>query len=127
MAMSPTATTGRFIRKTQPHQACESSQPPRIGPAGKPSIVTVIKIPTARERSSSRNRKGAAARAIGRIAAAPIPSSTRDTMNHPALPETAHASDPTPNTRRATRRIRLRPHRSPSIPAGIIAAANASV
>ena len=65
-ATNATATTGRLMRKTQPHQACDNSQPPSTGPSGNPSIVTDIITPTARPRSDSSKRKGTAASAIGK-------------------------------------------------------------
>src|SRR5262249_58071287 len=76
-AISPTITTGMFIRNTHPHQACESSQPPRIGPIGNDRKLADDHTPTALRRSSSENSTVSADSAITTTPPPPHPPSPR--------------------------------------------------
>ena len=58
------------------------------------------------------------------MAAAPIPSTARAAISSPTLAAYAHAAELAPNRTSATSSTFLRPNRSPSRPAGSIAAAS---
>ena len=75
-------------------------------------------------RSSGANSTGITASDSGKMAAAPIPSIARAAISSPVLVAYAHATEPAPNTMSATRSTFLRPNRSPSRPAGSMAAAS---
>src|ERR1700739_2337591 len=51
-AANPTITSGTLIKKVHPPHACESSQPPTIGPRGIPIAVDVTQMLSARARSA---------------------------------------------------------------------------
>ncbi len=123
-ATSATATTGTLIRKTEPHQKLSSSQPPSSGPTGKAMNVAPITTAMARGCSSGANSTGSTAIDIGKITAAPRPSTARAAISSPGDPAKAHAAELAPNTTSAISSIFLRPTRSPSSPAGSRAAAS---
>ena len=75
-------------------------------------------------RSASVNSTGITDSASGRIAAAPTPSSARAAISSPMLAAYAQSAELTPNSASAISRTRLRPYRSPSSPAGRMAAAS---
>ena len=75
-------------------------------------------------RSSGRNRTGITARDSGKMAAAPTPSTARPRISAPTLPAYAHAAELAPNRTSAASSTFFRPSRSPSMPAGSIAAAS---
>src|ERR1700730_2395314 len=58
------------------------------------------------------------------MAAAPIPSTARAAISSPVLAAYAHAAELAPNKISATRSTFFRPHPSPTMPAGSIAAAS---
>ena len=75
-------------------------------------------------RSSGANSTGITESDSGKMAAAPIPSSARAAISSPVLVAYAHAAELAPNRTSATSSTFLRPSRSPSRPAGSIAAAS---
>ena len=86
--------------------------------------VAPITIAMARGRSSSVNMTGSTAMDIGKMTAAPSPSTARAAISSAGEPANAHAAELAPNTISAAISIRLRPNRSPSRPAGSSAAAS---
>ena len=86
--------------------------------------VAPITTAIALGRSSGANSTGSTAIDIGKIIAAPRPSTARAAISSPADPANAHAAELAPNTTSAISSIFLRPARSPSIPAGSRAAAS---
>ena len=85
-AATAITTTGTLIRNTEPHQKWSSSQPPRIGPIGKPRTVAPPTIAMALGRSAAVNITGSTASDSGRIAAAARPSTARAAISCPAEP-----------------------------------------
>ena len=83
-ATSATATMGTLMRNTEPHQKLVSSQPPSMGPTGKPSMLADMSTATALGRSASLNSTGSTPMAMGSTTAAPRPSSARAAMSAPA-------------------------------------------
>ena len=75
-------------------------------------------------RSSGANSTGITESDSGKMAAAPMPSIARAAISSPVLVAYAHAAELTPNTMSATSSTFLRPSRSPSRPAGSMAAAS---
>ncbi len=117
-ATKTTTTTGTFTNRTEPHQACSSSQPPMIGPAATATPLTALQIPIALARSpGSVKVLVRIASVAGKISAAPTPISARPAMSISALPASPANADVAPNTTRPTMSARLRPYRSPSPPA----------
>lgn len=79
--------------------------------------------PTARGRSASLNITVSPETAMTITPAPASPRTSRAAMNAPADPAEAQAADARPNSRSAPAITFLRPKRSPSSPAGIMAAA----
>ena len=75
-------------------------------------------------RSSGANSTGITDSDSGKMAAAPIPSTARPAMSSPVPDAYAHAAELAPNRTSAPSSTFLRPSRSPSMPAGSIAAAS---
>src|ERR1700722_10359349 len=75
-------------------------------------------------RSSGANSTGITDRDNGKMAAAPTPSTARAAISSPTPEAYAHAAELAPNSSSATSSTFLRPSRSPSSPAGSIAAAS---
>ena len=75
-------------------------------------------------RSSGANSTGITASDSGKMAAAPIPSTARAPISSAVLVAYAHAAELAPNKTSATSSTFLRPSRSPSRPAGSMAAAS---
>ena len=75
-------------------------------------------------RSSGANSTGITASDSGKMAAAPRPSTARAAISSPVLVAYAHAAELAPNKTSATSSTFLRPNRSPSRPAGSMAAAS---
>ena len=78
----------------------------------------------ARCRSSGANSTGITDSDSGKMAAAPIPSTARPAISSPVPDAYAHSAELAPNRTSATSSTFLRPSRSPSMPAGSIAAAS---
>ena len=68
-AAMPIAAIGTLTRKTEPHQKWSSSQPPMIGPSGRPSAEAAETMPTALVRSSGPKSEGRTASASGMTSA----------------------------------------------------------
>ena len=80
--------------------------------------------PTALGRSSSAKSTVSADRTITMIPAPATPRTTRAAMNSPGDVEKAVSADPAPNNASDVISTFLRPYRSPSSPAGSMAAAS---
>src|SRR5581483_7426655 len=100
---------GTLIRNTQPHQACESSQPPRIGPIGSATKFAADHTATAFGRSSSENSTVNEDSAITITPAPARPSSTRAAMNSATVLDAAHAAEPAANSASEASSTRFRP------------------
>ncbi len=96
-----------------------------MGPAGAARKLAAAQMPTARGRSSSVKSAVSAASAITITPAPASPSTALAAMNTPADGAQAQAAEPAPNMARALSITFLRPYRSPSSPAGSMAAASA--
>jgi hypothetical protein len=125
-ASSATAITGTLMRNTEPHQNVVSSQPPTIGPSGYEAMAELATIANARCRSASSKSTGRTERLNGSTNAAASPSKARAAMSCWAEDAYAQASEPSPKRVRPASSSRLRPKRSPSSPAGSIAAPRTS-
>ena len=123
-AIRATTTTGTLIRNTDPHQKWSSSAPPTRGPIGKLRKIVEAITAVAFCRSSGANSTGMMASASGMIAAAPRPSTARAAISSPEVTAYAQAAELTPKVASPVISTRLRPQRSPSIPAGSTAAAS---
>ena len=75
-------------------------------------------------RSSGANSTGITDSDSGKMAAAPTPSSARAAISSPVLVAYAQAAEAAPNRTSAASSTFFRPSRSPSMPAGSIAAAS---
>ncbi len=72
-AAMPIAAIGTLTRKTEPHQKWSSSQPPMIGPSGRPSADAADMMPTSLVRSCGAGSTDSANSASGVTSAAPTP------------------------------------------------------
>ncbi len=122
-AVMPSAAIGTLTRKTEPHQKWSSSQPPMIGPSGRPSAEAADITPTALVRSSGANSEGSTDSASGVTRAAPTPMTARAAITVSTSPASAPTTEPARKTPSPAISIRRRPNRSPSSPAGSISAA----
>ncbi len=104
--------TGTLIRKTEPHQKCESSSPPSTGPVATPMPTAVAQRPIARGRSAGSNTLEMIDSVCGMTAAPPNPMAARAAMSWAGECAEADSSDAMPNS--ASRR--LRPNLSPITP-----------
>ena len=109
---------GTLIQNTECHEKCCSSKPPSTGPSGRPSAIPAVRMPMALGRSSSPNAAETTASDSGNTIPAPSPISARAAISSPAETDSAHHSDAARNTASPASSSRLRPRRSPSIPAG---------
>ena len=126
-ASTAKATTGRFTRKTDPHEKCSSSHPPATGPIAIPRPATAAQMPIARARSSAGKTLVRMERVVGMISAPPMPMSARVRISVSALSDMAASSDPVPNTSIPATSARRRPKRSPRLPMVSNRPANTSV
>ena len=125
-AIRQPATTGRLTRKTMPQSKCSISQPPVIGPIAMPIPDTAAQIAIAFGRSSLGKMLVRIDSVVGMIAAAPTPIRAREAISSVELPEIDANSDPSPKIPRPTKSARLRPKRSPRVPAASRRPANTS-
>jgi hypothetical protein len=75
--------TGTLIKKTDPHQKCCRSQPPRRGHAAAPMPPTPAQIPMARARRRPEKVDAMMARVAGMRRAAPNPMTVRAAIRGP--------------------------------------------
>jgi hypothetical protein len=106
-----------FTRKTLFQSKCSSSQPPVIGPAAIPSPETPAQIAMAFGRSCDGKMLVRMESVAGMIAAAPRPISPRDAISSVAEPDSAASAEPVAKMTRPVISARLRPKRSPRLPA----------
>ena len=105
---SASATSGTLIRNTLPHQKCDSSRPPRVGPITMPTPATADQAAMACGRSRGGNTEFRMDSVAGITNAAPRPITTRAAISVPvpeanaaaALPRANTASPPTSERRR---------------------------
>ena len=117
---------GTLIQKTECQEKCCNSSPPSTGPSGRASATPAVRMPIAVGRSSSVNAAATTASESGNTIPAPSPISARAAISSPAETDSAHHSDAARNTASPASSSRLRPSRSPAIPAGSITPAKTS-
>ena len=116
--MSRTASTGRLIRNTEPHQKRSSSTPPTIGPTAAPPAAIALHKPMARVRSRATVKiERMMASVDGMMVAPPTPMSTRAAMSHSADGAKAASAEARPKIAQPASSTRLRPRRSLRAPA----------
>ncbi len=111
------ATTGRLIRKMLLQAKCSIRKPPEIGPTAIPIPETAAQMAIAFGRSFEGKMLVRIESVVGMIPAAPRPMSAREAISHVASVAKAADTDPSPNTTRPAISARLRPKRSPRLPA----------
>src|SRR5215469_2639588 len=112
-----TAATGRLIAKISRQDTAWTSHPPRNGPIAVATPDRPDQAPIALPRSAGANDASMMARLPGVISAAPIPCTARAAISTGESGATPQISDATANQITPTRYIRLRPYRSPRVPA----------
>ena len=123
VSSSPTAPTGRLMRKIQCHEAACVSQPPSGGPSSGPiSPGTATKLMACKKRSFGYARS-TASRPTGMSMAPPAPCSTRAATSCASELLAAHAAEPPMNSRVAAPNTRRVPKRSASQPLEAISTA----
>ena len=120
------STTGRLIRKMLFQAKCSIRKPPEIGPSAMPSPATAAQAAIAFGRSSAGKMFVRIDSVVGMIPAAPRPISAREAISIVASPERDAMVDPSPNTINPEMSARLRPKRSPRLPAASRRPANTS-
>ena len=118
-AMMP---TGTFTQNTADHEYCSTRNPPSSGPTARPSPEMPAQMPIA---VGSCLRGNAATRIesdSGFRSAPPKPWTIRAPISWLSVWASAQAADASVNTTSPTRKIRLRPNRSPSLPPSRISA-----
>jgi hypothetical protein len=123
---STSAAIGTLIRKMYRQLPTSTSQPPRNGPSAPPMPPSPDQAPIARARSARSNEASRMASAPGVSSAPPTPCRTRAAISVSMFGASPHSSDATANQLTPTRKIRLRPNRSPSDPPSRISAARLS-
>ena len=130
-AISATSATGTFTKNTdrqlQPSRLASVSTPPASRPMAeaKPSMAPYR--PKAWPRSLAAKMVRNVASTCGAMAAAAAPWITRQAISSAAVWDSPAARLATPNSPTPNRKTRLRPSRSPRLPAMIRAAAKASM
>ncbi|BAR54963.1 hypothetical protein ACVIWV_000489 [Bradyrhizobium diazoefficiens] len=105
---------GRLIQNTQRQPRCSVMKPPMAGPMISAHPVMLLKMPSARARSSRPNVPLRIAIASGITSAAPAPCNARAAISAVALPASAQAADATTNRAIPAANMRRRSKRSPS-------------
>ncbi len=120
---SASATSGTLMRKTLPHQKCESSRPPSVGPITMPTPATADQAAIACGRSFGGKTAFRIDSVAGMTNAAPRPITMRAPISMLVPEANAAAVLPRAKTARPPSSESRRPHRSPSAPAGMSSAA----
>src|SRR3954453_20270641 len=120
------AKTGRLMRKMLLQAKCSIRKPPEIGPIAMPSPDTAAQAAIAFGRSLDGKMFVRIDSVVGMLPAAPSPMRAREAMSVVASVERAAKTDPSPNTTNPDMRARLRPKRSPRLPAASRRPANTS-
>ena len=105
---------------------CSIRNPPEIGPSAMPSPATAAQAAIAFGRSLEGKMLVRIESVVGMIPAAPRPIRARDAISIVASLERAASEDPSPNTTSPAISARLRPNRSPRLPAASSRPANTS-
>ena len=114
----PIAAIGTLIKNTDPHAKWSSSSPPTIGPSAMPAPLVAAQNPIARWRSCTSAKVLVMIASVeGMMSAAPMPMLARAAISMPTEPETAAQVEPAAKATRPARNVRLRPIRSPRLPA----------
>ena len=116
-ASNAIATIGRLTRKTEPHEKWSRRSPPATGPIATPIPETPAQMEIAFARSRFGNTFVRTERVDGMMNAAPKPMTPRPAINIVDEVATVARSEPAPKTPRPASSARLRPKRSPSVPA----------
>ncbi len=115
--------SGTLIRKIEPHQKWLSSRPPSIGPSGMPTAIPAVITATALARSPAGKRLGMIDIPSGMMNAPPRPITVRTAIRVLAESVRVPTSEAAPKRVSPAMSSRRRPKRSPSSPAGSMAAA----
>ena len=108
---------GTLTQKIHRQPAYSVSRPPASGPTAAAPAITAPHTPNAAARSSPWNREFTLDRVDGRIAAPPMPCTTRATISTPADPARPASTEPRTNSATPARNNVLRPLASPNLPA----------
>ncbi len=121
---SARSPTGRFTKKIAGQLAIPISQPPASGPMARPKPETPAQMPMACARSRGSGKAAASTERLpGASAAAPTPCTTRPKRSQPSVGANPQNVEPIRNSTSPSRKKRLRPKRSPSVPPVSIRAA----
>src|SRR6266487_2619413 len=114
--MSTVIAKGTLMKKTQCHEACSTSHPPRTGPIAEVMEVKPDQIPIARPRLSGSNEALIIARLPGTSSAPPIPCRERAIINCRILGDRPHQIEASAKTVMPIAKTRRRPKVSPRDP-----------
>lgn len=84
---------GTLMKKTQRHEACWTSHPPRTGPAAVVMDVKADQVPMARPSCSRGNETLMSARLLGTRSAPPMPCTPRATISWPTVGANPHHAE----------------------------------
>jgi hypothetical protein len=124
---SATPPIGRLMKNAASQPRCCTSSEPRLGPTAAARPETAPHSATATGRRAAGNAASTIASDAGRSSAAPIACTTRAATSSSTDPARPHASEPARNTATPPTKMRLRPCRSASRPAGTSSAAYTTV
>ena len=116
-ATSATAIRGMLTQKTALQSKDSSSTPPAIGPSTMPSPETAAQAAIALPRSSAGKMLVMIERVAGMMKAPPTPIRARLAISISELVDSAEATEPVAKTISPNCSARLRPKRSPRLPA----------
>jgi len=118
--------SGGLIQKISRHEKSLVSHPPSTGPTAAMPAMVAPHMPNAAARSLPWKLAFTSDRLVGSTIAPPTPCTARAASSSPALPASAAAIDPRPNTTTPSTNSRLRPKRSAVAPTAISSAAKSS-
>ena len=122
-----TSATGTLSQKIACQLTPSTTAPPITGPSATPSPETPPQIPMASGRIAAGTAAASRVSESGMTAAAPRPWTARAAISAPGLLLSADAMEATVNSVSPPSITRRRPHRSPSVAAGSMKVAKASV
>ena len=100
---------GRLTKKTQRQLKLVTRRPPRTGPSAGAIVVGMVRMLAARTRSAGGKTRKSMAMPTGAIIPPPAPWKIRATTSWVMSWANPHSTEPTVNTRMATRRTRFPP------------------
>ena len=127
MSGTATSATGTLSQKIACQLRPSTTAPPITGPSATPRPDTPPQMPIAIARRAGGTAPASRVSDSGMIAAAPRPCSARAAISAPALSLSAEPIEAAVNRVTPSSIIRRRPTRSPSVAAGSMKVANASV